>query len=77
MSGGVDSSVAAALMCENGYECIGATMKLYHNEDVGVPKAHTCCTLEDVEDARDVAFSLNMPYYVFNFIPLTFTAFLR
>ena len=67
MSGGVDSSVAAALMCENGYECIGATMKLYHNEDVGVPKAHTCCTLEDVEDARDVAFSLNMPYYVFNF----------
>lgn len=67
MSGGVDSSVAAALMCEKGYECIGATMKLYHNEDVGVPREHTCCTLEDVEDARDVAFSLNMPYYVFNF----------
>lgn len=67
MSGGVDSSVAAALMCENGYDCIGATMKLYHNEDVGISREHTCCTLEDVEDARDVAFSLNMPYYVFNF----------
>lgn len=67
MSGGVDSSVAAYLMKEKGYECIGATMKLFHNEDVGVSRAHTCCSLDDVEDARSVAYSLGMPYYVFNF----------
>ena len=67
MSGGVDSSVAAALMLERGYKCIGVTMKLFQNEEIGVPKDHTCCSLEDVEDARSVAFSLGMPYYVFNF----------
>jgi tRNA-specific 2-thiouridylase len=67
MSGGVDSSVAALLMKEKGYECIGATMKLFHNEEVGVSREHTCCSLDDVEDARSVAFSLGMPYYVFNF----------
>ena len=44
MSGGVDSSVAAGLLCRDGNECIGATMKLYHNEDAGIPRAHTCCT---------------------------------
>ena len=42
MSGGVDSSVAAGLLCKDGNECIGATMKLYHNEDAGIPRAHTC-----------------------------------
>jgi len=67
MSGGVDSSVAAALMKEAGYECIGVTMKLFDNEDVSVPKEHSCCSLEDVEDARSVAYRLGMPYYVFNF----------
>lgn len=67
MSGGVDSSVAALLMRERGYTCIGATMKLFHNEDVGLCRAHTCCSLEDVEDARSVAYALDMPYYVFNF----------
>ena len=67
MSGGVDSSVAAAIMKEKGYDCMGVTMKLYANEDVGVPKEHSCCSLEDVEDARSVAFSLGMRYYVFNF----------
>ena len=67
MSGGVDSSVAAFLMKERGYECIGATMKLYHNEDIGQPQGHTCCSLEDVEDARSVAYSIGIPYYVFNF----------
>ena len=66
MSGGVDSSVAAALMKEAGYECIGVTMKLFDNEDVSVPKDHSCCSLEDVEDARSVAYRLVMPYYVFN-----------
>ncbi len=67
MSGGVDSSVAAFLMKERGFECIGATMKLYHNEDIGQPQGHTCCSLEDVEDARSVAYSIGIPYYVFNF----------
>ncbi|MBO4429328.1 MAG: tRNA 2-thiouridine(34) synthase MnmA [Clostridia bacterium] len=67
MSGGVDSSVAAYIMRSNGYDCIGCTMKLYDNEDAGVPKDHSCCSLDDVEDARSVAYKLGMPYYVFNF----------
>ena len=67
MSGGVDSSVAAYLMKEAGYECIGATMKLFQNEDVGIPREHSCCSLSDVEDARSVAYALGMKYYVFNF----------
>lgn len=67
MSGGVDSSVAAFLMKEQGCQCIGATMKLFHNEDIGVKCTKTCCSLEDVEDARSVAFRLGIPYYVFNF----------
>ena len=41
-------------------------MKLYDNEDAGIPKANTCCSLDDVEDARSVAYRLGMPYYVFN-----------
>lgn len=67
MSGGVDSSVAALFMKEMGYECIGATMKLYDNEDIGVSREKTCCSLDDIEDARAVARKLGMPYYVFNF----------
>ena len=67
MSGGVDSSVAAFLMKEQGCQCIGATMQLFHNEDIGVKRTKTCCSLEDVEDARSVAFHLGIPYYVFNF----------
>lgn len=67
MSGGVDSSVAAYLMKEAGYDCIGATMKLFENEDAGIIKEKTCCSLDDVEDARSVASRLGMPYYVFNF----------
>ena len=51
MSGGVDSSVAALLTKETGDECIGATMKLYNNEDIGIHREKTCCSLDDVEDA--------------------------
>lgn len=58
MSGGVDPSVAACLMKQDGYDYMGVTMKLYHNEDIGVSKAHTCCSLNDIEDARSVAFQL-------------------
>ena len=67
MSGGVDSSVAAYLMNEKGYECIGCTMKLYANEDVGLDMESTCCSLDDIADAREVANSMDMPYYVLNF----------
>ena len=67
MSGGVDSSVAAYLIKSQGYECIGCTMKLYDNEDIGILRSRTCCSLDDVEDARSVAYKIGMPYYVFNF----------
>ena len=67
MSGGVDSSLAAKLMKDKGFDCIGCTMKLYHNEDVGIERSRTCCSLDDVEDARSVAYKLGMSFYVFNF----------
>lgn len=67
MSGGVDSSVAALLMKQHGYDCVGATMKLFGNEELGLKKEHSCCSLDDVEDARAVAIRLGIPYYVFNF----------
>lgn len=67
MSGGVDSSVAAFFMKEMGFDCIGVTMKLYDNEDIGIDGEKTCCSLDDIEDARSVATRLGMPYYVFNF----------
>ncbi|MGN1098656.1 MAG: tRNA 2-thiouridine(34) synthase MnmA, partial [Clostridia bacterium] len=70
MSGGVDSSVAAYLIKKQGYDCMGATMKLFHNEDAGIPREKSCCSLEDVEDARSVAYKLGIPYYVFNFTDL-------
>ncbi|MBP3806571.1 MAG: tRNA 2-thiouridine(34) synthase MnmA [Oribacterium sp.] len=62
MSGGVDSSVSAALMQEAGFDCIGATMKLYSDDSL-----NTCSTPDSVEDARRVAESLGMPFYVFDF----------
>lgn len=65
MSGGVDSSVAALLMKQKGYECIGATMKLHNGSDFYSEKA--CCTADDAEDARQVASKLGMPFYVFDF----------
>lgn len=67
MSGGVDSSVAALLMKEKGYDCVGCTMKLYRNEDAGIENEHTCCSLDDVEDAKRIARYLEIPYYIFNF----------
>ena len=67
MSGGVDSSVAAAILTKQGVECIGVNMKLYENETVGISRSKTCCSLEDAEDARAVAFGLGMRFFVFNF----------
>ncbi len=67
MSGGVDSSVAALLMLEAGYECIGATMRLYGGQASPAEGSKTCCSLDDVEDARSVAHRLGIKHYVFNF----------
>ena len=67
MSGGVDSSVAAFLMLQAGYSCIGATMRLYDNEMLGLEASRTCCSLDDAEDARSVARRMGIPHYVFNF----------
>lgn len=66
MSGGVDSSVAAALMCEKGYECVGVTMKLHGNESVKVSDENSCCTLSDIDDAKNVASELGMEYSVYD-----------
>lgn len=67
MSGGVDSSVAACLMQRSGYQCIGATMRLFDNSILEADQESTCCSLDDVEDARSVAYRLGIPHYVFNF----------
>lgn len=67
MSGGVDSSVAAKLLCDGGNTCIGCTMKLYENADADVIRGHSCCSLDDVYDAQIVAYKLGMKHYVFNF----------
>ena len=68
MSGGVDSSVAAALLKRQGYEVIGATMKLWQDvSDETAGPERSCCTLSAVEDARRVAQKLDIPHYVFNF----------
>ena len=68
MSGGVDSSLAAKLTAEAGYDCIGCTMKLYQNDAEESARTRTCCALSDIEDARSVACGLHMPFYVFNFV---------
>ena len=67
MSGGVDSSVAAFLTQQAGFDCIGVTMRLYDNAPDTDCDSNTCCSLEDVEDARSVARRLGMPFYAFNF----------
>ena len=66
MSGGVDSAVAALLTQQEGWDCLGCTMKLYQNEDAGISREKSCCSLDDVEDARAVAFRMGIPHYVFN-----------
>ncbi|MDR0640931.1 MAG: tRNA 2-thiouridine(34) synthase MnmA [Treponema sp.] len=72
MSGGVDSSVAAALMLRENYDCIGVTLKLYSGEapEGFSPRsrpARGCCSLTDVNDARQAAQRLGLPHYVLNF----------
>jgi tRNA-specific 2-thiouridylase len=67
MSGGVDSSVAAYLMQQQGFDCTGVTMRLTRNETLGLGNFHTCCSQQDIEDAADVAFQLDIPYQVLDF----------
>lgn len=67
MSGGVDSSVAAALLVEQGYEVIGATMQVWDYSSCDITEGSgTCCSSIDVDDARDVADRLGIPFYVIN-----------
>lgn len=68
MSGGVDSSVAAYLLKEQGYDVVGVTMQIWQDEDVATQSENGgCCGLSAVDDARRVAERLEIPYYVMNF----------
>ena len=70
MSGGVDSSVTAALLKEQGAEVIGLTMQIWDYRNFAAPDGQhfgTCCSLDDVYDARRVAEQLGIPFYVVNF----------
>jgi len=67
MSGGVDSSVAAALLVEQGYDVIGMTMQLWDYGSRKQRHAGRCCASEDIEDARRVAHHLKIPFYAVNF----------
>ncbi len=66
MSGGVDSSVAAALLVEQGYNCIGVMMRLWAEMGEGEGSTNKCCSLESVHDARRVAEELGIPFYLIN-----------
>ena len=66
MSGGVDSSVAAAILKDRGYEVIGATMKIWPKELCGQEKEKSCCSLKDIEDARKVCKILGIRHYTLN-----------
>src|ERR1051326_9215183 len=66
MSGGVDSSVAAALLAEQGHDVIGLSMQLYDQRDASQAWG-SCCTLDDLNDARRVAAAIGFPHYIVNF----------
>ena len=68
MSGGVDSSVAAYLLKEQGYDVIGVTMQIWQDEESKIQEENGgCCGLSAVDDARKVAAQIGIPYYVMNF----------
>src|SRR3972149_6934093 len=66
MSGGVDSSVAAGLLVEAGHEVLGLSMQLYDQRE-GDARFGSCCTIDDLHDARRVAAALGIPHYIVNF----------
>src|SRR4026209_168928 len=66
MSGGVDSSVAAALLAEQGHDVIGLSMQLYDQTE-GQTSFGSCCSIDDLHDARRVAAAINIPHYIVNF----------
>src|SRR3984893_5694565 len=66
MSGGVDSSVAAALLADQGHDVIGVSMQLYDQSE-GQTSFGSCCSLDDLHDARRVAAAIDIPHYIMNF----------
>src|SRR6266705_2586037 len=66
MSGGVDSSVAAALLAEQGHDVIGLSMQLYDQSE-GQTSFGSCCSIDDLHDARRVAAAIHIPHYIVNF----------
>src|SRR4029079_7645935 len=66
MSGGVDSSVAAALLAEQGHDVIGVFMQLYDQSE-GQTSFGSCCSIDDLHDARRVAAAIDIPHYILNF----------
>jgi tRNA-specific 2-thiouridylase len=66
MSGGVDSSVTAALLKEEGYDVVGVTLQLY-DHGVAIGKSGACCAGQDIQDARQVAARLGIPHYVLDY----------
>ena len=66
MSGGVDSSVTALLLQQQGFELMGATMNLFQNETIGMPMERTCCSIYDIQDAASVCERIGIDFRVFN-----------
>src|SRR5262244_2179462 len=66
MSGGVDSSVAAALLHDEGHDVIGVSMQLYDQSE-GQASFGSCCSIDDLHDARRVAAAIDIPHYIVNF----------
>ena len=67
MSGGVDSSVAALLLRDAGFDAVGVTLRLFDNDVLPAGAESACCSLSDVEDARQVALDLGIEHFTFNF----------
>ena len=67
MSGGIDSSMALKLLVDDNFSCVACTMNLYDNETAGISRGHTCCSVEDVLDARSICEKYGIKHYTFNF----------